>query len=227
MTKASRSSLLIATLFLAFAAAVLYIVQISTVASGILQLLILVAGTLVAGSVTAFQKFLEGNLKVARENFRVGEIAIRELRASAKQPRENPQLQRAPWDITSAQLLSTDKSLALAKIRIELEKQLRRIAAEAGIDITTRPVGLTTILRELVNREILSRELEIPVLQVSRVCNQAIHGAVVPDNVAARTVSLGSEIWEYLQGVHPAPQFAQFRSNYPNAAPPFRDDDAT
>lgn len=203
----SRSSLVLALAFIGSAATLIYVIQKTDLIIGIVQLLVLLSGILVAGAVNAFQRFTEGNFKVTRENLRVAEAAIRELRASVRQTRSTaavPQLPRAKWDLTSAQLLSADKSLALAKLRIELEKQLRRIASETDIDISTRPVGLVTILRELIGRDVLPRELEAPLRQVARVCNQAIHGTVVPDPVATRTVSLGSEIWEYLNGVHPS-----------------------
>lgn len=75
------------------------------------------------------------------------------------------------------QVVDMDPNLALAGLRIELEKQLRRIANEFGIN---RRVPMPTLLRELRNMEALSGPQYSALNDLLPMLNAAVHGADVP-----------------------------------------------
>ena len=107
-----------------------------------------------------------------------------------------------PWDLSLGQLVGLDNSLALAKLRIELERELRHIAHNNQTDISSRPLGITRMAQELVSRKILPPTWLGPLKEITHVCNYAIHGETeVPDDIAASVVSVGGQLLEQLRSV--------------------------
>jgi hypothetical protein len=72
---------------------------------------------------------------------------------------------------------SRDPNLALAGLRIEIEKRLSALAEKA--DVAVRPKGVVTLLRSLSNHELLSFEERAALGDMSGLLNSAVHGAVV------------------------------------------------
>ena len=103
------------------------------------------------------------------------------------------------WDITADGLLEADASLALAKIRIDIERELRRIAHARNIDVRSRPTGIVALSRELVVMDVLPETWVHGLKEVASACNRAVHGAEVSADVAAQIVRAGSKIVEELR----------------------------
>ena len=101
--------------------------------------------------------------------------------------------------MTTGDILGLDNELALAKVRIELERELRRIAYSRDIDIASRPFGVMGLARELVARHVLPSEWIESLKEVTSACNQAIHGREIPDEVAVLVVRVGSRLLEQLR----------------------------
>ena len=106
-----------------------------------------------------------------------------------------------PWDLSLGQLVGSDNSLALAKLRMELERELRHIAYNNQTDISSRPLGVTRIAQELVSRKILPPTWLGALKEITYVCNQAVHGTEVPDDIAASVVRVGGQLLEQLRSV--------------------------
>jgi hypothetical protein len=64
--------------------------------------------------------------------------------------------------VTAGQLIGADNALALARLRMDIERELRRIALETQIDLSLRPVGIKALARELVSKEVLPVTLMDP-----------------------------------------------------------------
>jgi hypothetical protein len=64
--------------------------------------------------------------------------------------------------VTAGQLIGADNALALARLRMDIECELRRIALETQIDLSLRPVGIKALARELVSKEVLPVTLMDP-----------------------------------------------------------------
>lgn len=90
-----------------------------------------------------------------------------------------------------------DIVLALAKLRIEIERKVGRIQ-EIEIDSTDKKLPLNRIITELKNREIIPSNLYGPLKEVIYLCNRAIHGEKVEEESAKELLEVGVSILDYL-----------------------------
>jgi hypothetical protein len=89
-------------------------------------------------------------------------------------------------------LAASDPVIALAKLRIELEKLLSRLARINGIDLKKTSLGI--IINTLSNREILPINTRKSLADVVSICNRAIHGEAISTDSANTIISLGIEL---------------------------------
>lgn len=94
------------------------------------------------------------------------------------------------------ELADTDPVIALAKIRIELEKVLGQLARFNSIKISGFSLG--ALVNNLTNQEIVSRDLGKALREVIAVCNRAIHGESITEEGARTIVDVGVELLEEL-----------------------------
>jgi predicted nuclease of restriction endonuclease-like (RecB) superfamily len=80
--------------------------------------------------------------------------------------------------------------MTVVKLRIEIERSLRDLAAANGIS-GTRPMGIGPMLRDLQQRGIAPASTEL-FLQALRVMNEASHGIDVDSAAAQHAVGVGS-----------------------------------
>lgn len=102
------------------------------------------------------------------------------------------------------ELAQADPVVGLAKLRIEIESRLRRLAerrAPASGDRTRRPQSLGRIVRDLNAREILDHPLGASLLDVIGICNRAIHGEDIRDVDAQQIARSGVELLDALDRI--------------------------
>lgn len=87
---------------------------------------------------------------------------------------------------------ATDPNLALAGLRIEIEKRLRRLAESN--DIPARSHGLGRISRELLEHGLLLPEEESTLAELNGLLNQAVHGADVTESASSWAMSVGPRL---------------------------------
>lgn len=85
-----------------------------------------------------------------------------------------------------------DPNLALAGLRIELEKRLVRLA-EVN-DIGTHMQGMARLLRELASRGILSEDEESVLSDLVHLLNAAVHGASVDPRATEWAMDVGPQL---------------------------------
>jgi hypothetical protein len=100
-------------------------------------------------------------------------------------------------DALARDLLDTDPALALARIRIEIERRLREMQPADERPQITR--GIRGTVEALVQRGRLPAELIGPIDQVVSMCNQAVHGASVTRALAADVIQSGERIFGLLE----------------------------
>jgi len=104
---------------------------------------------------------------------------------------------RAAQAITD--LVVIDPVLALAKLRIELERVLSALYEVAGTpQKATRPVSAGGFVRRLTNMGIIPRGLSRAITEVVQLCNRAIHGEDVRPPQAEAIADQGARLLEYL-----------------------------
>ncbi len=202
-------SLIIGVLLASITAYLLLVVGKTGTLSGIEQALVIIAGMTAVSALSAFERFME-----TKPTSSVADLSFNEAFASKSiaegfveptvitvEAEAISKPEHFPWELNPGQLVGADNSLALAKLRIEIERELRRIAYDNQVDISTRPLGVVSLAQELVSKEVLPTTWLGALREITSVCNQAIHGVEVPDDVAASVVRVGGQLLDRLRSV--------------------------
>ena len=186
-------------------AGLLFLVAQDRMTTEVNQVLVLISGMTTIAALTAFQQSVENSASPSLADVSFNEVLVSRslsegFTAHDTSPVEDEEVAE-PWDLSLGQLVGSDNSLALAKLRMELEQELRRIAYNNQTDIGSRPLGVTGIAQELVSREILPSTWLGPLKEITYICNRAVHGTEVPDDIAASVVRVGGQLLEQLRSV--------------------------
>ena len=198
-----RSSLYVslASLLALLSGLFLFLASRSEQMAPITHLLIVVSGMMIFSAFSAFQRFLE-----SREDTPVIHISFNETilkNVLAEEPAK-PAAQEPPWEISSAQLVGVDNVLAAAKLRMELESELRRIAFAYGITFEKRLFSLNQLIDQLVEREVLSPPVQAALRNIISICNRAVHGESLTNEDAVRVVRVGNQLLDVLRSIEPS-----------------------
>ena len=186
-------------------AGLLFLVAQDRMTPEVNQVLVLISGMTTIAALTVFQQSVENSTPPSFVHVSFNEVLVSQslsegLKSTDKTPVDGETVAE-PWDLSLGQLVGSDNSLALAKLRIELERELRHIAYNNQTDISSRPLGITEIAQELVARKILPATWLGTLKEITSVCNQAVHGTEVPDNITASVVRVGGQLLEQLRFV--------------------------
>jgi hypothetical protein len=110
--------------------------------------------------------------------------------ASIDEPTKNSEIEKTVDSISG--LVDSDPILALAKLRIELEKVINNLYRMTlkGKD-SDRFISPTQLIRKLWSAQILPRDIADTTREVISVCNRAIHGEDIRKQDAASVVESG------------------------------------
>lgn len=97
------------------------------------------------------------------------------------------------------QLVETDPVIALAKLRIELEKVLNKIyRLTHKEDEEKRPLSVGRLVYDLSSKEILPQGVSGPIREVVSICNRAVHGEEIREKDAKSIIEIGTSLLERL-----------------------------
>ena len=102
-----------------------------------------------------------------------------------------PSQQEAAFSFQS--IASRDPNLALAGLRIEIEKRLSQLADIHALN-SRRPMGVGQALRALAQAEVLTNEERSILSDMVNMLNSAVHGAVVDSRAAAWAIDVGPRL---------------------------------
>lgn len=95
------------------------------------------------------------------------------------------------------QVASTDPNLALAGLRIELERRLEQLARSRGGD--NAPTGIGNLLRYLNQKQLIGGAERAVLSDLVALLNAAVHGAKVDPEVADWALEIGPRILRALE----------------------------
>jgi hypothetical protein len=98
----------------------------------------------------------------------------------------------APPEYSFLRLADEDPNLALAGLRIEIEKRLVALAERHGIEVRGR--GLGQLLRLLSDRSILGHQERSILSDLTGLLNSAVHGASVDRKTAEWAMDIGPRL---------------------------------
>lgn len=109
----------------------------------------------------------------------------------------------APWAPSTDELLEQDPALALAKLRIDIEGELRRVASGRRLPqpLDTRHAPLHQLLDALQQLNLLDGIQRDTLDDVLRDCNAAIHGAEPASAMAATVIDAGTRVLGMLRHI--------------------------
>jgi hypothetical protein len=172
--------------------------------------LITISGMTTIAALSAFNGFLERDRRTIAT---ADDITFNECLASKsilqipnelnfEQQERTLDSQVSSWFLSFTQLIGTDNSLALAKLRIEIERELRRVADERDIDIFTQPIGILELVEKLVAKEVIPCVWVDALKEIKKNCDRAIHGVEISDDLANSIVRVGGQMLEKLRLLH-------------------------
>ncbi|PHS56845.1 MAG: hypothetical protein COB17_08240 [Sulfurimonas sp.] len=184
------------TFLSAFALLVIHsfnLANISVNSTSIVLLLIM----LISPFIIAIKKIKYGDFEAEIDSEEIKTLKLELEKAITSKPDENIE-QAEIFKTTDAirKLAESDPVIALAKVRIELEKTLTRLERITLVD--TQPSSLGTLVRKLINHEIISSQVGKSLSNVISLCNRAIHGEYIAKEDALTVVELGNELLEDL-----------------------------
>jgi len=97
-----------------------------------------------------------------------------------------------PAQFTFEQVAREDPNLALAGLRIEIERRLTTLAHAHGLAVERRGIGV--LLRDLTERRVLGREERSVLSDMVAMLNQAVHGAEVDSRAADWAIRTGPRL---------------------------------
>ncbi len=176
----------------------LFFVGRGLVTSGIEQVLTVIAGMTLIATFSALHHFLDGMKQAPRSDISFDEAFIKK-----SLPESNGQQSRylKEWELTPAQMVGVDNALALAKLRIEIEQEMRRIAHDHKISLPARLLSPVSLAQDLAGKGAIDVTLLGALKEVLKVCNQGIHGADINSETTTSVVNVGNQLLEQLRSV--------------------------
>lgn len=109
-----------------------------------------------------------------------------------------PRRRGAPPPSSSIRLMlfKADPNLALASLRLDIERKLREIATNRQLDVERLP--LWQVLNILHEREIIGSSEFESLRMIIKVCNKAVHAEKVDSALALRVLDIGDLALQYL-----------------------------
>jgi hypothetical protein len=127
-------------------------------------------------------------------------VEFQELQKSAARAEEAgllaPKDEAPKPEYAFERIAEEDPNLALAGLRIEIEKRLIEIAQRRGIEVRNR--GLGQLLRSLREHEVLDSEAQSVLADLTGLLNSAAHGASVDQRAATWALSVGPRLLKRL-----------------------------
>jgi len=98
------------------------------------------------------------------------------------------------------ELVESDPSLALAKVRIELERKIK-ILADVYLKNKLKFNSLKNSVHELAKKEIIDKNLELLLCDIINVANRSIHGEDISKRNAIKLINIAEKIIQELDYV--------------------------
>lgn len=116
-------------------------------------------------------------------------------------------------------IANQDPVLALAGLRIEIEKRLVLLAEAHKLNARRRPLGVGQLLRLLAQAEVLTNEERSILADMVNLLNSAVHGAEIDRRSAAWAIDIGPRLLTSLdERVKEDPHLTSRSSGSPSAA---------
>jgi hypothetical protein len=166
---------------------------------GIAQIIMILAGMLMVASMSAISRFVESASSTSLVSVSFDATHVRRSLEGLAAGETSKGLERREpegrsWEPTLDMLMNQDPALALAKLRIDLERELRRIAYE-HLNLTGHRVGTMVRLIGLLEKaDVIDAVVVNTLREILPACNLAIHGGSITPDVAMSVLDVGEDL---------------------------------
>jgi hypothetical protein len=151
-------------------------------------------------------------LRAGELEAQIGLVDAQRLRSQAGElphvPDADRETEQPQDELGVIELTERDPPLGLAKLRMDLERETRRIYQQRIPRPAVRGLALGMMVRELVREEALPREIAAPLQDVLGLANRAIHGEYVQREAAEEIAEVGVRVLEALEALEVPPEDA-------------------
>ncbi len=196
--------MMVGLLSMLIVAAILWLLASNVVIEDVQFVLAAVMGAAVVQAFAAFKAFMRvqksSDLIV---DFDSDSVRLAVKLVSEKARRQKPirrQASEAVAFTSPRELLKADKALALASLRMELERALRDVAARHELP-EREIITVSRLVDLLIERQVLPPFLSEAIREIHRASNQAVHGYETSDTVASEIVENGEQIISYIDQI--------------------------
>lgn len=106
---------------------------------------------------------------------------------------------REPWESSTNDLISSDPVLAVMKLRLDLEEELRRYAYTHDVHIDPRASHLSALAATLAKQGLLPLQLSAAIQEISKPMNQVVHGLPIDESTIMDIFAAGEDVLSTLR----------------------------
>ena len=199
------SSLYLGLLLFTIVGVLIFLIARTEILTGLVEVTMVLAGMFSMAALAFINRFLETKpgplIHISFDESKSQMVLERLLpKPDLKSQREEViNAQFEPWEPTITDWLASDPTLALAKLRIDIEREVRRLAFESNVTSGFRFASLRRLINDLGQTEVVEPDLIAAIDDVLPVLNQAVHGGDVSHETAASVLKVGEQILTYLR----------------------------
>lgn len=203
-----RAPLAMAILLVAAAGGLLGLIALRSVAYELLQILMIIAGVTFFSGLSLLVSYARQprSAPLIQITFNGNQLRDDLGRVIDAEFSEVKSVEAKPWEPTPDRLVIEDPILALAKVRIDLERELRRVGIEAKLIREDQRFDLRRTLEALERGERLPDAAYAAIRDILPICNRAIHGEEVDLATAQNVIDIANEVMTILRSVSGYPR---------------------
>jgi hypothetical protein len=191
----------------AMAGGLIALVAVGHLAREILEIIMIISGAIFVAGLSAISRFLDQNKSAPLVQITFNEARLRDELKEEVADADFVNISPAEaWEPTTDKLLVQDPVLALAKVRIDLEREVRRVGIERKLLRPDQRLDLQRTLALLEERKELPDSVFVAIRDILPLCNAAIHGQEVSTNTAENVIEIANDVLRILQTTARPPQ---------------------
>lgn len=192
----------LAMILIGGAGALIGLSAIREIATGVMQIIMMMAGAAFFSGLVVFFNLLTvpRSAPIIQFNFNDQELRHEVREVIDADFVEIEPYHKAPWVTTAETIVRDDPILALAKTRIDLEQDLRRLALSENLLRSDQRLSVSRLAEMLAREGLVSKTVHRAILAILPICNRAVHGEEIDLRTAQMVIDTAKEVSIVLRG---------------------------
>jgi hypothetical protein len=197
--KVNKQIIFVILIFVAGAVAGLVVVGLGSAPSALVNIIMFFVGLFGMAAVSALHRLVDRDGPLVQITFNEAGVR-RKLDAISKElpadvlDAEIVEERERTWDVRNEDYLGASNHLALAKLRIDLESELRAIARDVGLSEYASRTSVRSLASALAQNEHIPVRYLSVLEDILPTLNKAVHGQDVTTDTAASILRAGNDL---------------------------------